>query len=126
MATIHRTLEHAGLSVKRIQKLAPEHDPLAQADFICCIGPYPTNYLVTIDEVSKDDQTYACLWGRAPRGQWAEQHQLFVCKRCFSLVGAMALGRSITASRVLEGSFTHNTYYEYLHDDVLPLMSPYP
>jgi hypothetical protein len=34
LVTIHRTLQCAGLSVKHVQKLASEHDPILHADFI--------------------------------------------------------------------------------------------
>jgi len=69
MTTIHWTLERAGLNVKHVQKMASEHDPTLQADFIRRIGEYPVHYLISVDEVSKDDRTYTRLWGRAPVGQ---------------------------------------------------------
>ena len=65
MATIHRALERAGLNMKQVQKMASEQDPTRQADFIRRIAQYPANYLLPIDEVSKDDRTYARLWGRS-------------------------------------------------------------
>ncbi|KJA26468.1 hypothetical protein HYPSUDRAFT_132666 [Hypholoma sublateritium FD-334 SS-4] len=92
MAIIHQTLERAGLNVKHVQKLAAERDPFLRADFRRRIGQYPANYIISIDEVSKDDRTYTRLWGRA---------------------------QGIIASRVLEGSFHHDTFLEYLRDDVV-------
>ncbi|KAF8812903.1 hypothetical protein BYT27DRAFT_7085843 [Phlegmacium glaucopus] len=88
LATIHRSLERAGLNVKHVQKLAAERDPVLRANFVRQIGQYPANYLISIDEVLKDDWTYTRLWG-------------------------------IIASRVLEGLFRHNTFLEYLRDDVV-------
>jgi transposase len=144
LATIHRTLERAGLSVKHVQKLASERDPILRADFIRRISRYPTDYLICIDEVSKDDRTYARLWGRARRGRRAEQHNPFVRKRRLSMVAGMALDEGIVAARVVEGSFTKQTFMEYLRDDVvrdalnihplyltnptikLPMTTPYP
>ena len=55
MSTIHRTLERAGLNVKHVQKLVAERDPTLRADF----GRYPPDHLIFIDEMSKDDRTYA-------------------------------------------------------------------
>ncbi|KAG1875975.1 hypothetical protein C8R48DRAFT_768823 [Suillus tomentosus] len=115
LATIHASFKRAGLNVKQVQKLASECNPM-----------HPANYLISHDEVSKDDRTYACLWGRAPVGQRVEQHDPFVRKRCLSMLAAMALDRGIIAARVLEGSFTHQTFYEFLCDDLLPLTNPYP
>ncbi|KAF8149573.1 hypothetical protein B0H34DRAFT_827477, partial [Crassisporium funariophilum] len=51
LATIHRSLERAGLNVKHVQKLAAERDPVLRADFVRQIGQYPANYLISIDEV---------------------------------------------------------------------------
>lgn len=119
LATIHRTLERAGLNVKHIQKLAAERDPFLCADFIHHIGQYPANYLLSIDEVSKDDRTYTWIWGRASVGKRVEQHDPFVQRRRYSLIVALALDEGIVASRVLEGSFKHDTFLEYLRDDVV-------
>ena len=83
---MHRTFEHAGLHVKHVQKLASERDPILRANFIHRIGRYPTNYLILLDEVSKDEQTYSRLWGRAATGLCAEQHNSFVHGRRLSMV----------------------------------------
>lgn len=80
---------------------------------------YPTSYLLPLDEVSKDDRTYARLWGRSVLGTRVEKHDPFVRKRRLSMVAAMSLDEGIIATRVVEGSFTHQTFKEYLRDDVV-------
>ena len=119
LATIHRTFERANLHVKRVQKLASEHDPILRADFVRRIGRYPTEYLISLDEVSKDERTYSRLWGRAAAGLRAEQHNPFVRGRRLSMVAGLALGEGIIAARIVEGSFTRETFMEYLWDDVV-------
>lgn len=119
LATIHRSFVRAGINVKHVQKLASERNPLVRADFIRWIGEYPPHYLVSIDEVSKDDRTYARLWGRSHVGCRVEQHDPFVRKRRYSMIAALALDEGIIAARVLEGSFRHDTFLEYLRDDVV-------
>jgi transposase len=119
LTTIHRSFERAGLSVKRVQKLASERDPMQRANFVLRIGQYPAEYLVFLDEVSKDDQTYARLWGRTARGMRAEKHNPFVRKRRLSMLAALALDEGIIASRVIEGSFTRESFLEYLRDDLV-------
>ncbi|KAJ3543456.1 hypothetical protein NMY22_g3141 [Coprinellus aureogranulatus] len=126
ISTIHRALRRAGLSLKRVQKLAKERDPFKRADFVRRIGQYNPLCIVSIDEVSKDDRTYARLWGRAVKGARVEQYDPFVRGKRYSMCAAMALDKGIVAARVLEGSFTHQTFYEYVRDDVLPVMNPYP
>ncbi|KAJ7653052.1 hypothetical protein DFH06DRAFT_1417377 [Mycena polygramma] len=72
MATIHRTFARAGLNVKRVQKMASERSILAEGDFIQRISQYPAHYLVPLDEMSKDDRTYARLYGRSAVGERCE------------------------------------------------------
>jgi hypothetical protein len=72
-----------------------------------------------LDEVSKDKQTYSQLWGRAAAGLCAEQHNPFVHGRRLSMVAGLALGEGIIAAQVVEGSFTRETFMEYLWDDVV-------
>ncbi len=121
MATIHRTFQRARLSVKRVQKLALERDPIKRADFIRRIGQYPADYLINLDEMSKDDRTYSRLWGRSPIGARVEVLQPFVRKRRFSLLAALTVSDGIPAAQVLEGSFTRKTFYEFLRDCVVSL-----
>ena len=142
LTTIHQSLERAGLNVKHVQKLAKERDPFLRAIFRHHIGQYPAHYLISIDEVSKDDHTYTQLWGRAPIGERVAQHGPFVWKRRYSMLAGMVLDEGIIASRVLEGSFTNDTFLEYLRNDLvhrflsntlqylnltqLPLTTPFP
>ena len=78
LATIHWSFEHAGLNVKHVQKMARECDPFLCANFVNRVGQYPAHYLISIDEVSKDDCTYTRLWERALVRERVEQHDPFV------------------------------------------------
>jgi hypothetical protein len=80
-----------------------------------------------LDEVSKDDRTYARLWRCAVVGERVKQHGLFVHKLHLSLVAALALDEGIIALKVLEGSFHRDSFLEFLRDGVvsLVLFSPF-
>lgn len=119
LTTIHRTFIRAGLSVKRVQKLAKERSPRKRADYIRRIGAYSPACLFFLDETSKDDRTYARLWGRARKGERVEMHAPFVRKRRLSMVAGLALDEGIAAVRVLEGSYTRDTFLEFLREDVV-------
>ena len=106
MATIHHEFQQAGLSIKWFQKMAAERDSMKRADFVQRISQYPATYLLPLDEVSKDDRTYARLWGRSEVGTHVEACQPFVHKRRFSMLATMALDEGIIAAQVVEGSFT--------------------
>ena len=122
LATIHRSFMCVGLRVKHVQKLVAEWNPLIHAGFVHRISFYPTNYLVCLNEVSKDDQTYARLWERSSWGLRAKKHDPFVQKRCFSMVAALALDKGIIAAKVCECSFKRDTFLEYLQDDVVCIL----
>ena len=83
LATIHWTLARAGLNINQVQKLAAERSPTVRADFVRRISHYPAKYLMCLDEVSKDDRTYARLWGRSRTGTCIEHHAPFVRKHQF-------------------------------------------
>jgi hypothetical protein len=99
--------------------MASERDPLEEGHFINCISQYPAHYIVALDEMSKDDRTYARLWGRAPKGQRAEVFSPFVRKRRFTGIAALALDVGIIASRVIEGSADRETFIDFLQNDVV-------
>lgn len=122
ISTVHRCLARAGLVVKQAQKMAGERTRAKIANYIRRIGAYSPACLVFLDETAKDDRTYARLWGRAQKGQRVEIRAPFVRKRRFSLVGALALDEPLIGVRVLEGAYTHDTFYEYLRDDVVRLI----
>ena len=121
LATIHCTLIRASLNIKRVQKLAAEHSPTIQANFVHWISHYPTEYLMCNDEVSKDDCTCAHLWERSHTGTCVEHHAPFICKCHFLMVAALALNEGIVAVKVVEGSFDRKMFMEYLCDDVVSL-----
>ncbi|KAJ7350836.1 hypothetical protein DFH08DRAFT_695743, partial [Mycena albidolilacea] len=81
ITTIHCTFERAGLNVKRVQQMASERDPLQAGAFLHCVAQYPAHYLVSTEEMSKDNQIYARLWGREPMGGCVEVGAPFVCKQ---------------------------------------------
>jgi transposase len=119
ITTIHRAFRKAGISVKRLQKLAAERSPEDRADYQRRIGRYASDQLVFLDEMSKDDRTYARLFGRAPKGARVEEDHPFVRRKRFSTVAALALDQGIIAANVIEGSFDRDKFIEFLQNDVV-------
>ncbi|KAH9982057.1 hypothetical protein BGW80DRAFT_1161441 [Lactifluus volemus] len=122
MTTIHCELCRVGLSIKRVQKLASERDPIKWANFIHRISQYLASYIIALDEVSKDDCTYARLWGRSEKGTPVKVSQPFVRKRHFSMLAGMVLDEGIVVAQVIEGSFNWNLFLNFLRED---LVSPF-
>ena len=119
METLHCELQQAGLSTKQVQEMTAKRDPMKHAHFIHRISQYPVTYLLPLDEVSKDNQTYAHLWGYSEVGTHVEANQPFVHKHCFTMLATMALDEGIIAAQVVEGSFTCDLFLKYLWDDLV-------
>ncbi|KAJ7315000.1 hypothetical protein DFH08DRAFT_917765 [Mycena albidolilacea] len=67
----HISLEHLGMSRKKLKKVAKEHNEKVRLDFMQRITEYPVDYLGFLDETSKNDRTYSQGYGRAKRGNAA-------------------------------------------------------
>ncbi|KAF8436852.1 hypothetical protein L210DRAFT_869880 [Boletus edulis BED1] len=73
--------------------------------------------------------TYTWFFGHSERGSHVERHYPFVYKKRYSMVAALALGEGIIAAHVIEGSFTHDTFYNISTTNPfsqLPMCNPYP
>ncbi|KAJ3897475.1 hypothetical protein F5879DRAFT_982930, partial [Lentinula edodes] len=80
---------------------------------------------VTVDESSKDERTLTRRYGYAMKGQRAEINAPFVRGQRYSLVAAMSLEGYI-AMRVVEGSLDSFEFFDFIIDEVLPQMKPFP
>lgn len=76
--TIHNVLIHAGVSLKKLKKIALEWKEDARNAFIEHISVYEPNELVFLDETLKNEKTAARSRGRATKGKRAIMKQRFV------------------------------------------------
>jgi hypothetical protein len=76
--TIHRELVRAGISTKKIKKIASECNENLRADYIARMAQYEPEQLGFLDEVSKDERSSACTRGRSRKGSRAVQKGVFV------------------------------------------------
>ena len=116
--TIHRELERAGISVKKLRIIAKECDEDLRADFIRQMGQYTAEELGFLDEFSKDERTSQRRRGRAKKGKRAVMRGVFVCGRRVSGEGLLTLD-GIVASTVVEGSMTREKYLYFLEHSVV-------
>jgi len=56
-STIHRKLQHAGISLKKLWKIAQECDKDLRADFMWKVAQYAPEEMIWIDKTSKDERT---------------------------------------------------------------------
>jgi len=69
--TIHQELLRAGISLKKLHKVASERNEDLHADFIRQMARYEPEELIFIDKMSKDERTPVRRYGRAPRSEQA-------------------------------------------------------
>ncbi|THH14792.1 hypothetical protein EUX98_g9562 [Antrodiella citrinella] len=124
-STIHRELLRAGVSLKKLKRVAAERDELLRADFVRRMAVYTPEQLRFMDEVSKDERTLKRRNGRALKGRRAVMRGVFVRGRRVSGEGVMTVD-GMVASTVVQGSMTRKRFLDFLEHEVLPLMTPFP
>ncbi|KAF9224711.1 hypothetical protein BS17DRAFT_702405 [Gyrodon lividus] len=95
----------AGLTRKVLQKIASECDEIQHED--------------------KNKRTYVQHYGGAPKTQQARIRDVFVHGDHYLLCAALTIEGYI-AARAVKGSFDREEFYDYIAEDVLPHMNPYP
>ncbi|KDR67239.1 hypothetical protein GALMADRAFT_23095, partial [Galerina marginata CBS 339.88] len=80
---------------------------------------------VFVDEMSKNDHDTARRYGRALSGERADFVDNFVRGDRYSMVAAITIDGYI-ATRVIPGSFNADEFRDYITEQVLPEMNPYP
>ncbi|RXW16551.1 hypothetical protein EST38_g9310 [Candolleomyces aberdarensis] len=123
--TIHRELERAGMSLKKLKKIAMERDEEKRAEFIIRMAQYQPEQLGFLDEVSKDEQTDYRQRGRSMKGTRAIRKGVFVWGQRFSAEGLLTID-GMVSNTVIEGSMTRESFLAYLEHSVMPLCSAYP
>jgi hypothetical protein len=120
-STLSRNLIKAGLTRKRLHKLAIERDEELWDEFKEALR---TDFsgdgseFMCLDETSKNEHTYGRRFGRAMSGEQAELKDVFVCGDRYSLVAAITTEGYI-ASRVVPGSFDAFEFYDFVAEDVV-------
>ncbi|KAF8803317.1 hypothetical protein BYT27DRAFT_7029858, partial [Phlegmacium glaucopus] len=80
---------------------------------------------VCVDEVSKNDHDTARRHGRALSGERAEFFDNFVRGQRYSLVAAITTSGYI-AARAVPGSFDSDEFYDFIAEQVIFEMNPWP
>ena len=65
--TIHRELERAGVSLKKLKSIAKERNEPRRADFIRRMAQYTPEEIGFLDETSKDEKTLGRRYGRSKK-----------------------------------------------------------
>ncbi len=116
--TIYRELRRAGLSRKKLRKIAKERNEPRRAAFIARMAQYRPEEIGFIDEVSKDERTTARRYGWSRSGTRSEKSLPFVRGRRTTTEALLSLD-GIVARTVVEGSMTKAMFLAWLEDVVV-------
>ena len=111
--TIHDELQRAGVSHKRLQRIALERNEILRAGFISRMAQFSPEELGFIDEVSKDERTVGRRYGRSKRGTRARKSHPFVRGRRTSTVGVLSVDGFVAGTSV-EGSLTKASFLQWM------------
>ena len=119
--TIHRALKRAGVSRKKLRRIAIERNELRRADYVHRMSHYPPEYLGFLDETSKDERTLTRGYGRSKRNQRAAKKAVFKRGRRTSTEALLCLD-GIVACKAVEGSMTKQLFLEWLEFNVVSIL----
>lgn len=78
-STIHPELSQAGISLKKLRKIAKKRNEDVRVDFKRQMAQYlPDQFKLFIDKTSKDERTQIRRYGRAKRSQYTSMGGVFV------------------------------------------------
>jgi transposase len=117
-STIQRELVRAGVSTKKLKKIASERNENLRADYIRHMAQYSPEQLGFLDEVSKDERTSSRLLGRSMKGTRAVKKGVFIRGRRFSAEGLLTID-GLISNTVVEGSMTRVRFLQYLEFTVV-------
>ena len=98
----------AGISLKKLRKIAKEWDKNKWAEFVCWMSQYSP------EEIG---------YGHARKGVCAQRKGVFVQECCLSVVGLLTLD-GMFACYVIEGSFIAEKFVNFLKHDVIGSLHP--
>ena len=116
--TIHQELKHAGVSFKKLKRIAKERKEHQQANFIQRMAQYNPEELVFFDETSKDERTAGRCYGRSKKGMRASKKQVFIHGQCTSTTELLTID-GMVAGTVVEGSMTKEMFMVFLEFTVV-------
>ena len=111
--TIHRELERAGMSHKKLKRITQERNEDCQAAFVIEMAQYTSDQIGFIDETSKDRRTPSQGYGRLRKGRQVSQKQEFVHGRRISTEALLTLDGMVSGTAV-EGSTTRAIFLDWL------------
>ncbi|KAF7361312.1 Tc1-mariner class transposase [Mycena sanguinolenta] len=128
ISALQDTLVSVGLTRKLLHRIARERTQQLRDDYWNSIDEDlagDSDMLVMADETSKNNHTLARKYGRAPVGMRAPHTYDFVRGPGYTVAAAMSK-EGYLAVKVLPGAFDSFDFFDFVAEQVLPVMNPWP
>ncbi|UZO06843.1 uncharacterized protein OCT59_027150 [Rhizophagus irregularis] len=126
IAALWRSLQYMGITRKKLHKAALERNDIIRAHYLGVIGEhYTPNQLIFLDESAKDERSLSRLYGYSPRNIRAHKKVVFVRGKRYTILPALTL-EGFVAVDIFEGACDRKRFVDFVLDQVVPIMNPYP
>lgn len=123
--TLSRALRNMALTHKSVARAAFERNELVRATWLAVNGDIPMEYIVWLDEAGVDNKTNQRSDGWGPIGRACVRRATFIRGQRYSILPALTCD-GIIALDIFEGSVNKERFIEFLRDQLVQLLTPYP
>jgi hypothetical protein len=118
--TIHRELERAGMSCKKLKCITLERNEPRRAAHVIEMAQYTQEQIGFLDETSKDRRTPSRSrgYGRSKKGKQAQKKQVFLQGQCVSTEALLTID-GIVSGTAVEGSMTQAMFLDWMEFSVV-------
>ena len=123
-STICRTIQHFGMTRKKVRTIAMQRSEDRRAEFIAEISQFDPDMLIWLDETGSDRRNSIRAYGYAFRGLTPVRHPLRVGGKRISAIGVMTTG-GIEDAYIVEGGVNGDVFETFVRRSLLPILQPF-
>lgn len=123
--TVYRWLRKNKITRKKLQRRAAERSQELRDDWMARLIGWTAHQLLFVDESAANECTADRKYGWAPIGVSPLEYMPVKRSERWSILPCYGIDSYITWE-IIQGSFTAESFNQFIHDKVLPLTSPFP
>ena len=123
-STICRTIQHFGMTRKKVRTIAMQRSEDRRVEFIAEISQFDPDRLIWLDETGSDRRNSIRAYGYAFRGLTPVRHTLRVGGKRISAIGVMTTG-GIEDAYIVEGGVNGDVFENFVRRSLLPILQPF-
>ena len=124
MSTICRTVQHLGLTRKKVQRIALQCSEELQIKFMAEISMFNPEMIIWIDETGSARRNSVRSYGYSLKGMRAVSHELRVSGQRINAIGVMST-EGIEDVFIVEGNISGDVFVRFIRTSLLPILQPF-